>query len=441
MKRFLFVFLFSLFFITDLFAGTSTYKVESKSVLNVREQPSTSATVLGVLNTNQKIEVYSIQDGWAQISYNGKRGFVSAKYITPTGAKKEKFFAKIIDFVKGAFEKNTSTKTSKSEKTNHPEKVSNPKFEKAKNSFMLWVDKKQNDVFVWQKQTTKSLGNTNWTLWIIVPFVLLFFYLRDDIYILDSFRVRFVYCAIVLVISVFEILYALGIEAFFWQEGSDSIFLDAIGVVAFVCLFAGQSYTQGYIFCVTFEDEPWVFIPAILLVVALVGMMIFGCPPLIIVLVMGILLLIQCALVVVYEINDTGRFWSGVVRGVVFSLFFSLFFFVTYIMLNYVAVSICMFLGGAFVLYLVWFMFEVLSYSYIKEQKREAAARAILKDRRGSFGKIILIEASVTHRPIATITGWFDANDSDTFYGEDGVTYTYRDVFGRWCWSRDGHWL
>ena len=58
------------------------YKVSIKSALNVRASSNASATVIGSLSDGEYIDVYSNENGWAQIRYNGKTGYVSNKYIT-----------------------------------------------------------------------------------------------------------------------------------------------------------------------------------------------------------------------------------------------------------------------------------------------------------------------------------------------------------------------
>lgn len=61
--------------------NTKPYRVTANS-LNIRKGPSTSYEILGTFNTGDKINVYSITDGWAKISYNSGIAYVSAKYIT-----------------------------------------------------------------------------------------------------------------------------------------------------------------------------------------------------------------------------------------------------------------------------------------------------------------------------------------------------------------------
>ncbi|EUJ31848.1 N-acetylmuramoyl-L-alanine amidase [Listeria floridensis FSL S10-1187] len=63
-------------------ASNSMAVVTSEGGLNVREKPSADSKVLGILNTNDQINVISEQNGWAQIQYQGQNAWVSSKYIT-----------------------------------------------------------------------------------------------------------------------------------------------------------------------------------------------------------------------------------------------------------------------------------------------------------------------------------------------------------------------
>lgn len=68
---------------------TPTPTPETKTVyttenLKVRAQPNTSAEVLGTLKKGTKIETYGLKDGWYEIKYEGKTGYISAKYTTET---------------------------------------------------------------------------------------------------------------------------------------------------------------------------------------------------------------------------------------------------------------------------------------------------------------------------------------------------------------------
>lgn len=60
----------------------NNYKVTSSSRLNVRKSPSTAGQILGTFESGQQIEVLNIDKGWAKVKFNGKTGYVSAKYIT-----------------------------------------------------------------------------------------------------------------------------------------------------------------------------------------------------------------------------------------------------------------------------------------------------------------------------------------------------------------------
>lgn len=61
--------------------STSTV-VYTTSALNVRSQPSTNSSKLGVLAEGTAITVKSSSGGWYAISYNGKTGYVNATYTT-----------------------------------------------------------------------------------------------------------------------------------------------------------------------------------------------------------------------------------------------------------------------------------------------------------------------------------------------------------------------
>ncbi|MCH5230320.1 MAG: SH3 domain-containing protein [Muribaculaceae bacterium] len=50
-------------------------------ILNVRSAPNTSSSVIGTLKRGDEIEVKSIHNGFAEIEFNGKTGYVSEKYL------------------------------------------------------------------------------------------------------------------------------------------------------------------------------------------------------------------------------------------------------------------------------------------------------------------------------------------------------------------------
>ncbi|MGM9534675.1 MAG: SH3 domain-containing protein [Intestinibacter sp.] len=60
---------------------STTIKIVSASSLNMRKGPSTSYAVITTLSRGQKVEVISIDSGWAKIKYNSKIGYVSNKYL------------------------------------------------------------------------------------------------------------------------------------------------------------------------------------------------------------------------------------------------------------------------------------------------------------------------------------------------------------------------
>ena len=57
------------------------YQVTAKSSLNVRTQASKDGHLVGKLQHGERIEVYTITNGWAQIYYNGQSAYVNASYI------------------------------------------------------------------------------------------------------------------------------------------------------------------------------------------------------------------------------------------------------------------------------------------------------------------------------------------------------------------------
>ncbi|RFU66512.1 SH3 domain-containing protein [Bacillus sp. V59.32b] len=52
--------------------------------LNLRKSASSSATVMAKLSKGTQVTVYSQSNGWSRIKVNGKDGYVSSKYLTPT---------------------------------------------------------------------------------------------------------------------------------------------------------------------------------------------------------------------------------------------------------------------------------------------------------------------------------------------------------------------
>ena len=57
------------------------YEVIASSSLNVRNYASKDGYVLGKLHRGEKVDVYAINNGWAQIRYNNRTAYVNVKYL------------------------------------------------------------------------------------------------------------------------------------------------------------------------------------------------------------------------------------------------------------------------------------------------------------------------------------------------------------------------
>lgn len=60
---------------------TAAYTVTPKIGLNVRTGPDTNNAKLGALTCGSTIQVSKVENGWAEIEYNGQKAYVSAAYI------------------------------------------------------------------------------------------------------------------------------------------------------------------------------------------------------------------------------------------------------------------------------------------------------------------------------------------------------------------------
>lgn len=78
-KSILFLFI-SFFLCTEAFADY--YRVTASNGLNVRASANKNSEVLGQLSQGNVVDVISIENGWANINYNGWPGYVSASYLT-----------------------------------------------------------------------------------------------------------------------------------------------------------------------------------------------------------------------------------------------------------------------------------------------------------------------------------------------------------------------
>ncbi len=75
------IFLLSLFFSTDVYAGTLTITSDR---LNVRSGPGRTYNIVEVVNANEKFEILQEKDGWYQISVEGVVGWISGKGTSNT---------------------------------------------------------------------------------------------------------------------------------------------------------------------------------------------------------------------------------------------------------------------------------------------------------------------------------------------------------------------
>ena len=67
--------------ITMCLSAQDIYRVTASSILNVRRQPSTSATVLGGLLRHEEVVVMNKDDNWAEIIWKDGLAYTSSKYI------------------------------------------------------------------------------------------------------------------------------------------------------------------------------------------------------------------------------------------------------------------------------------------------------------------------------------------------------------------------
>lgn len=57
--------------------------VVKASMLNIREDPSSTSAVVGKLTEGEEIELLAIDDGWAKIIYRGDTCYAAAEYLSP----------------------------------------------------------------------------------------------------------------------------------------------------------------------------------------------------------------------------------------------------------------------------------------------------------------------------------------------------------------------
>ena len=68
--------------ISDSFAATGTVTAET---VRMREKPTTQSEILINLDQGDKVEVLSKEDGWYQVEFEGKNGYVSSDYLEVSG--------------------------------------------------------------------------------------------------------------------------------------------------------------------------------------------------------------------------------------------------------------------------------------------------------------------------------------------------------------------
>ncbi|GAE86891.1 C40 family peptidase [Acetivibrio straminisolvens] len=70
------------------FAQQNKTGVTTASMLNVRENPSTSTKVIGQIPNGSKVDIIETSNGWYKVSYNGKTGWVYSSYVKVTETPK-----------------------------------------------------------------------------------------------------------------------------------------------------------------------------------------------------------------------------------------------------------------------------------------------------------------------------------------------------------------
>jgi N-acetylmuramoyl-L-alanine amidase len=65
--------------------NTNTKGIITADSLNVREKPSTNSPTIGSLKKGAEVSIFSQSNGWAEITYSGKKAYVSAQFIKISG--------------------------------------------------------------------------------------------------------------------------------------------------------------------------------------------------------------------------------------------------------------------------------------------------------------------------------------------------------------------
>jgi len=80
------VILLVLLFVVVLSAGSvvfaeDTYRIVKADCLNIRQQASTDATVVGMVPYAGKVKILGLEPDWARVSYEGIEGYVARRYL------------------------------------------------------------------------------------------------------------------------------------------------------------------------------------------------------------------------------------------------------------------------------------------------------------------------------------------------------------------------
>ena len=83
-SSFLIIFLIAFVSLNTIYAKDQYY---STSDLNIRSEPTVKSEILFVIKKGTKVEIINKTNNWYKISYNGKQGFASAKFLKPSNSK------------------------------------------------------------------------------------------------------------------------------------------------------------------------------------------------------------------------------------------------------------------------------------------------------------------------------------------------------------------
>ncbi len=61
--------------------GGTSYGIVTASLLNLRQSATTNSSILAQIPNGQYVNIYSLESGWAKVSFNGITGYVSLDYI------------------------------------------------------------------------------------------------------------------------------------------------------------------------------------------------------------------------------------------------------------------------------------------------------------------------------------------------------------------------